>query len=59
MNELKWLVCYTIAGGAYDDGKERECVSAAFRYPWQADDFIAKCTPEETRSRFYVKYLDD
>lgn len=52
-----WAVCYDIDGSKYDDGETRTSISAVFRDSHLAEDFIAKCTPEETRSRFYVKHI--
>ena len=53
-----WAVCYDIDGINYDDHKTRTAIAAIFRYPYDAEDFIVKCTPQETRSRFYVKRLN-
>lgn len=50
-------VCYDIGGENYDDHKTRTAIAAIFRYPHDAEHFIEKCTPQETRSRFYVKRL--
>ena len=52
-----WAVCYDIGGENYDDHKTRTAIAAIFRYPHDAEHFIEKCTPQETRSRFYVKGL--
>lgn len=59
MNNLcTWAVCYDIDGKNYDDGKSRTSITAVFVYPHLAEEFIEKCLPEETRSRFYVQNLD-
>ena len=50
-----WAVCYDIDGSNYDDHQTRTAIAAIFRYPHDAENFIEKCTPKETRSRFYVK----
>jgi len=52
-----WAVCYDIDGSNYDDHQPRTAIAAIFRYPHDAESFIARCTPAETRSRFYVKRL--
>lgn len=49
-----WAVCYDIPGEYYDDRKERTSIVATFRHPANAEDFIKKCMPEETKSRFYI-----
>ena len=49
-----WAVCYDIDGSNYDDHQTRTSVTAIFEDPYLAEDFIEKCLPEETRSRFYV-----
>ena len=59
MNNLcPWAVCYDIDSKHYDDRKRRAGITAVFRDPHLADEFIEKCLPEETRSRFYVKHID-
>ena len=50
-----WAVCFDIDGSNYDDHQTRTAIAAIFRYPHDAENFIEKCTPQETRSRFYVK----
>ena len=54
----KWAVAYKIDGDNYDDGQEREGVTAVFCYPFQAEDFINNCLPAESRHRFYIKHID-
>lgn len=54
MNNLKYYVAFTIPGNTQDDKKEKIQIIAGFRYPFQADDFIKNCLPEETRNRFYI-----
>ena len=53
-----WAVCFDIDGSNYDDHKPRTTIVAIFRYPHDAESFIDRCTPQETRSRFYVKRLN-
>lgn len=53
-DSLKWAVCYTIPAATQDDKKEKVETVAVFRYPYQADDFINKCLPEETKEKFFV-----
>ena len=52
-----WAVCYDIDGSNYDDHQTRTAIAAIFRYPHDAENFIVKCTPQEIRSRFYIKRL--
>lgn len=59
MNLCKWAVAFTVDGKFYDDGKERTSVTAVFRYPCNAEDFIAKCVPAENRDRFFVVNVDE
>lgn len=54
-----WAVAYKIDGSNYDDKKDRVSVTALFRYPYQAEEFIEKCLPVETRNRFFVVNIDD
>lgn len=54
-----WAVCYDIDGKTQDDGKTKRTICAWFRNPVNAEDFIANCIPEETRSRFYIKHKND
>lgn len=49
-----WAVAYKIDGKHYDDGKERISVTALFKYPFQAEEYIEKCIPEEDKERFFV-----
>ena len=50
----EWAVVYDIPGNNYDDGQERTGIVATFNNRWNADDFIAKCLPKQSRTRFYV-----
>lgn len=54
----KWAVAYKVDGVHYDDGKERTCVTALFKDPWAAEDFIEKCLPADTKDRFFVINVD-
>lgn len=57
-----WAVCYTIdhttPGCSQDDGRDKIQTIAAFSYPFQAEDFINKCLPAETRDIFYIVRLN-
>ena len=53
ISSCTWAVCYDIDGKYQDDGKTRTCVVAVFRFPFEAQDFIEKCLPQN--GRFYVK----
>ena len=57
-NNFIWAVCYTIPGCNFYDGKSRENTVAAFRYYFQAEEFIDKCLPEETKEIFYIKNME-
>lgn len=50
----QWAVCYDIAPENYDDRKPRTGVTATFRDPQLAEDFIRHVLPAETRDRFYL-----
>lgn len=56
-NLCTWAVCFDIDGSNFDDGKTRTSITAVFQYPHLAEYFIAKCLPEETQSRFYIKQI--
>lgn len=58
MEFCKWAVVFFIDGSNYDDGKQRMSVTAVFRYPHQAEEFIEKCLPAENRHRFSVVNTD-
>lgn len=53
---MDWLVCYKIPAETQDDRKEKEVVIASFSYPCNAEDFIEKCMPAETKERFYIRH---
>lgn len=55
----KWAVVFKIDGKNYDDGKERTSITAFFRTRENAQDFINKCLPDETRDRFFIIYSDE
>lgn len=59
MLECKWAVAYKIKEELFDDRKERTCITALFRYPDLAQDFIDKVLPEETRHMFFVTHIDN
>ena len=46
MKDLKWLVCY--------DVNESRRIIASFRMLISAEEFIEKCIPKETKSKFYI-----
>ena len=52
-----WAVCYDIDGSNYDAPQTKTVIAAIFRYPHDAENFIERCTPQETRGRFYLKRL--
>lgn len=53
-----WAVCYeidhTAPGCQQDDGKNKIITVATFSDPYQAQNFITKCLPDETRERFFI-----
>ncbi len=59
---LMWAVCYTIdhtaPGCQQDDNRDKVRTAAIFSSPYNAEDFIKKCLPEETRNRFYIVRID-
>lgn len=55
----KWAVAHKIDGKNYDDGKDRTSVIAFFRTKENAQDFINKCLPAETKYRFFIVYADE
>ena len=59
---LMWAVCYTIdhtaPGCQQDDNRDKVQTAAIFADPFQAEDFIYKCLPEENRNRFYIVRLN-
>ncbi len=38
--------------------EEFTSITAIFLYPFQAEEFIQKIIPDETRDRFYVEYIE-
>lgn len=58
-NLCKWAVAYKIDGKYYDDGKTKISITAVFRNPNNAEDFINNCLPKETRDRFFIIDLDE
>lgn len=50
----QWAVCYDIAPENYDDRNPITGVTATFRDPQLAEDFILHVLPAETRDRFYI-----
>ena len=53
MENLNWLVAYKFQASKFEPEQER--IIAAFETAVNAEDFINKCMPEETRNRFYIK----
>ena len=56
--KCNWAVAYKIDKATQDDGKTKVSVAATFSYPANAEDFIKKCLPEETRDRFFIIAID-
>lgn len=61
MNKLNcfWAVCYDVDGKHFDDGKKKTSITALFAYPFQAEEFIEKILPPETKDRFYIKHVSE
>ena len=51
-DQCDWAVAYEIDGKEYDDGIPYRCVTAWFRNPINAEDFIRTVLPN--RDRFFV-----
>lgn len=58
-SSCKWAVVYDISGKLTDDRKTATIVTATFDFPHLAEEFIEKCLPKETRSRFRIERVDD
>ena len=54
----KWAVVFEVNGENYDNKEKRTNVIAVFMYPFEAQEFIDKCLPLETKSRFFIKNID-
>lgn len=51
---MRWAVAFKIDGKNYDDGNTRVSTVAVFKNPINAEDFIDKCMPSETKERFFI-----
>ena len=58
-NKCKWVVAHKIDKNTQDDRKTKIRVVALFENPINAEDFINKCLPAETKDSFFIIYLDD
>lgn len=58
-NLCRWAVAYKIDGENYDDGKTKISITAVFKNPCNAEDFINNCLPAETKDRFFIIDLDE
>lgn len=58
-NNCKWAVAHKIDKRTQDDRKTKIRVVASFNNPINAEDFINKCLPEETKEDFFIIFLDD
>lgn len=54
-----WAVCYDADGKHFDDRKKKSFVTALFSNPFQAEDFIEKVLPKETKDRFYIEHISE
>ena len=55
----KWAVAYKIDKNTQDDRKTKITVVSIFNNPINAEDFIEKCLPEETKERFFIINIDE
>ena len=53
-NNCKWAVAYKIDKNTQDDRKTKIRVVAMFSTPINAEDFINKCLPDDTKERFFI-----
>lgn len=58
-NSCKWAVAFKIDKNTQDDRKTKINVSAVFAHPDNAEDFIEKCLPKETKDNFFIIHLDE
>lgn len=58
-NNCKWAVAYKIDKSTQDDRKTKITVVSVFANPSNAEDFIEKCLPTETKERFFIIDIDD
>ena len=58
-NDCKWAVAYKIDKETQDDRKTKIRVVSLFNTPSNAEDFIEKCLPEETKDRFFIIDIDE
>lgn len=57
MNNSNWAVAYKARMSKFED--EFEVVVAIFSIPVNAEDFINKCLPKDTKDCFYIKSLEN
>lgn len=53
ISSCTWAVCYDVDAKHFDDRENKTFVVAVFRDPFEAQDFIDKCLPQN--GRFYIK----
>lgn len=53
-----WAVAHKIDKRTQDDGKTKVRVVATFLSPINAEEFINKCLPEDTKDRFFIIDID-
>lgn len=58
-NNCKWAVAHKIDKETQDDRKTKIRVVSLFNTPINAEDFIEKCLPEETKERFFIIDIDE
>ena len=54
-----WAVCFEVAASTQDDRQPGRTVCAWFAYPFQAEEFIEKVLPSQTRERFHVVHRSE
>lgn len=52
--KCNWAVAYKIDKSTQDDGITKIGIAATFSHPANAEDFINKCLPKETKDRFFI-----
>ena len=54
-----WAVAFKINKNTQDDKKTKIRIAATFSHPGNAEDFIKKCLPEDTRDSFFIIDIDE
>ena len=57
--KCNWAVAYKFDKATQDDGIAKIGIAATFSHPANAEDFITKCLPEETKDNFFIITVDE